>query len=470
VSTTIPQRVQSLEGLIDKVNEKIAGLEKDIRALDGELSSLSKQRQQYRLLGDICASLDQLNEMGAVDLFWGREATGYDPDAQLRRVRGVVAEFEKKIAVIEQSRTALQNNIKKESVAAFLLKDELAELLEVSERVKNEYVLERQANEIPYRPMVLPWSRQGEDEKRFRKVLFFVFLFSFLLTWVLPLLKQPEEKYKEIVVPEHIAQMIKRKQEEKQIVQKKQEQLTEKRDTNVPSKEVKPITTETQQARAVAQTKGVLAFKNNFADLMEDSAPVKMGIDARISNSGKMAAGNGGKNVPGEASQRSLITSQATGGSGGINTASLSRQGLGSGGAGGGGSGGQSITGAGVKFARVESATGAGMADDRPLSKGAGPSRTDEEIQIVFDRYKSALYRIYNRELRIDPSLRGKMVLRLTIEPDGRVSACTIKSTDLASQALSADIVDRVLKFNFGPKEGVHTLTILYPIDFLPAS
>ena len=468
MSTTIPQRVQSLEGLIDKVNEKIAGLEKDIRALDDELSSLSKQRQQYRLLGDICSSLDQLNEMGAADLFWGREATGYDPAAQLQRVRGVVAEFEKKVAVIEQSRTALQDNIKKESVAAFLLKDELAELLEVSERVKNEYVLERQANEIPYRPMVLPWSRQGEDEKRFRKVLFFVFLFSFLLTWVLPLLKQPEEKYKEIVVPEHIAQMIKRKQEEKQIVQKKQEQLTEKRDTNVPSKEVKPITTETQQARAVAQTKGVLAFKNNFADLMEDTAPVKMGIDARISNSGKVAAGNGGKNVPGEASQRSLITSQATGGSGGINTASLSRQGLGSGG--GGGSGGQSITGAGVKFARVESATGTGIADDRPLSKGAGPSRTDEEIQIVFDRYKSALYRIYNRELRIDPSLRGKMVLRLTIEPDGHVSACAVKSTDLASQALSADIVDRVLKFNFGPKEGVHTLTILYPIDFLPAS
>src|SRR5690606_26123174 len=97
-------------------------------------------------------------------------------------------------------------------------------------------------------------------------------------------------------------------------------------------------------------------------------------------------------------------------------------------------------------------------------------SRTDEEIQIVFDRYKAALYRIYNRELRRDPTLRGKMVLRITIEPDGTVSACTVESTDMNSPTLVSEIVDRVKRFNFGPKEGVPALTILYPIDFLPAS
>ena len=110
------------------------------------------------------------------------------------------------------------------------------------------------------------------------------------------------------------------------------------------------------------------------------------------------------------------------------------------------------------------------VAEARPLSKGAAPSRTDEEIQIVFDRYKAALYRIYNRELRNDPSLKGKMVLQLTIEPDGHVSACAVKSTDLNSTALSGEVVERVLKFNFGAKEGVPSITIVYPIDFLPAA
>lgn len=467
MSTTIAQREQSIKGQIARVNEKIAGLEKDIRALDDELASHARQRQQYQLLGDICLSLDKLSEMGASELFWGSSATGYDPEQQLKRVRGVVAEFEQKISVIEQSRNALQDNIKKESVALFLLQDELNEIQEAAEEVKNEYELVRQANDIPFQPMVMPWHRQGEDEKRFRKILFFAFIFSILFSWVLPLLKQPEPKYKEVVVPEHIAQIIKRRQEElKPVEQKPQEQSTEKKDEKLASKEVKPATAETQKAREVAQTKGVLAFKNNFADLMEDTSPVKMGAQARISNSGKAAAGSGsgGPYVPGEASTRSMITSQATGGSGGINTAGLSRQGVGSGG------GGQSITGAGVRFARVESATGAGAADDRPLSKGAGPSRTDEEIQIVFDRYKAALYRIYNRELRTDPTLRGKMVLRITIQPDGSVTACSVKSTDLASPALSKEVVERVLKFNFGAKEGVPALTILYPIDFLPAS
>ena len=59
----------------------------------------------------------------------------------------------------------------------------------------------------------------------------------------------------------------------------------------------------------------------------------------------------------------------------------------------------------------------------RPVAgDGAQPGRTDEEIQIVFDRHKAALYRLYNRELRNDPTLKGQMILRLTIQPDGSVS------------------------------------------------
>jgi len=36
--------------------------------------------------------------------------------------------------------------------------------------------------------------------------------------------------------------------------------------------------------------------------------------------------------------------------------------------------------------------------------------------------------------------------------------------------ALAAQVVDRVRGINFGAKEGVQTLTIVYPIDFLPAA
>jgi TonB family protein len=75
---------------------------------------------------------------------------------------------------------------------------------------------------------------------------------------------------------------------------------------------------------------------------------------------------------------------------------------------------------------------------------------------------------MYNATLRKDPTLRGKILLRITIEPGGEVSACTMQSSDLASPELVAQVVERVKKFNFGPKENVPKTTILYPIDFLP--
>ena len=138
-------------------------------------------------------------------------------------------------------------------------------------------------------------------------------------------------------------------------------------------------------------------------------------------------------------------------------------------GGGGSGSGGM----ARVQVTRATSAIG-GIGTPggaRPLGEGGpGMSRTDEEIQIVFDRYKAALYRLYNRELRKDPTLRGQMVLRLTIEADGSVSMCQLHASDMNAAELSAQVVERVRTIDFGAKEGISAITILYPIDFLPAA
>jgi hypothetical protein len=62
------------------------------------------------------------------------------------------------------------------------------------------------------------------------------------------------------------------------------------------------------------------------------------------------------------------------------------------------------------------------------------------------------------------------MVLRLTIEPDGSVSMCVLQSTDMDAPELANQVVGRVRGMNFGAKEGVQALTIVYPIDFLPAA
>jgi len=155
-----------------------------------------------------------------------------------------------------------------------------------------------------------------------------------------------------------------------------------------------------------------------------------------------------------------MVTTQGPGSSGGINLAALSRD--------VGGGGGDQITG--VQVARATSSIGGVGEPDRPLSGGPPLGRSDEEIQIVFDRHKAGLYRLYNRELRRDPTLKGQVVLRLTIEPDGTVSMCQLHASDLAAPQLSAQVVERVRTFDFGAKDGIPAITILYPIDFLPAT
>ena len=220
---------------------------------------------------------------------------------------------------------------------------------------------------------------------------------------------------------------------------------------------------------------GILAFKDQFASLAQGKIAPRLGSDARF----------GAADDVGRASSRSMSTTNTPGSSGGINLASLNRSvggggggrgggggggggGNGSGGGGGGtGGGGGGFPGVGHAISPINSIGGG----DRPKAhSGPGNSRTDEEIQIVFDRYKASFYRLYNRELRNNPALKGQMVLRLTIEPDGSVSMCVMQSTDMDAPALGTEVVNRVLKINFGAKEGVQALTISYPIDFLPAA
>jgi hypothetical protein len=227
------------------------------------------------------------------------------------------------------------------------------------------------------------------------------------------------------------------------------------------------------EAKPKVENVGILALKDKFASLAQDTVVVPLGADAR-----HVAADDVGR-----PSARSLLTSNTPGSSGGINLASLSRSvgGGGGGGAGGNGAGGVGGhgTGAGgsggggiggVGGGRVVSTISPITGADRPKARGGpGPARTDEEIQIVFDRYKASFYRLYNRELRNNPALKGQMVLRLTIEPDGSVSMCVLQSTDMDAPDLATQVVGRVRTINFGAKD-VPAVTIVYPIDFLPAA
>lgn len=452
MSQEISEQQQQINLKIETAKQRVAELENDLRRADGELDLLFTERQKYALVSEISDRLEQLKKLGGSALFWGEGYNEQSTNDHYAKVHSRVVNYDEKVREVQHRREQIKDDIQSVIAQVNILQEEILILQERAEERRNEFVIEREMTRTPYRPMIMPWTTQGEDERRFRKIaalcLLLMLLFSFFTSmWVVPIPDRDEV----VKVPERLAKLMVEKQppppppppEEK----KPEEKLADKSTPDMPAEKV---------ARKKAEKSGVLAFSKDFAELMSDSnLDKKLGTQARISNSGQQMATGG---------SRSLVVAQAGSGSTGINIGSLSR---GTGNV-GGGSGNKGI--GGVGFSRVESAIGDYQGEDRPLSEGPGPSRTDEEIQIVFDRYKSALYRIYNRKLREDPTLQGKMVLRITIEPDGSVSLCKLESSDLKTPDLEAEIVDRVKKINFGAKDGVPKITILYPIDFLPAS
>lgn len=118
------------------------------------------------------------------------------------------------------------------------------------------------------------------------------------------------------------------------------------------------------------------------------------------------------------------------------------------------------------------SASGSGLGADRSRPGYGGDARDKgrslEEIQLVMDRNKGGLYAIYNRALRRNPALQGKVVLKLTIAPSGAITACEVVSSELRDPELERKVVARVKLINFGAKD-VSAITLNYPIFFAPS-
>jgi TonB family protein len=113
---------------------------------------------------------------------------------------------------------------------------------------------------------------------------------------------------------------------------------------------------------------------------------------------------------------------------------------------------------------------GGGPGAGGTLRRGAGgkASRSIEDIKLIFDRNKGSIYTLYNRALRDDPTLQGKVVVKLTIAPSGQVLDCQLVSSELRSPDLERKLLVRIKQFDFGAR-AVDTMVVTYPIDFLPS-
>ncbi|MDJ0879372.1 MAG: AgmX/PglI C-terminal domain-containing protein [Halieaceae bacterium] len=305
----------------------------------------------------------------------------------------------------------------------------------------------------------LPWESTEQDDARYRKILRNLLIALLAFGIVMPFLPVEElSREKQEALPPHLARVVLEKKVlpppppppkpvEKKVEQKPEKPVEKKPEPKPepkPKEPPPPPVDKVEEARKVAAVSGVLAFQDALAD-MRDSVDVDSLGDTGMSRGESQAA----------KTERSIIAGAAKGGSGGIQTSNLSRD-----------TGGPALSGR--ETTKVESTIAANAADrgDSTASARLG-GRSDESIRRVMDRNKGAIFAVYNRALRKDPTLAGKLVFEMQIDPSGAISSLTLVSSELADESLTQKILARIRMIRFEAEDVVAT-TVNYSFDFLP--
>jgi periplasmic protein TonB len=301
-----------------------------------------------------------------------------------------------------------------------------------------------------YRIFDLPWTPDEDEERRLRKTARSLLIFFAVIGIVIPLIPM-SERPPPAALPEEVVKLVLEppppppEPEAKKPEPPKPEAKPEPKPVPPP----KPVDRQAE-ARKKAEKSGLLAMKDQLEDLREALGPTEMTSAPMI-----------GKVEGASRAERSVVTARTGVGSGGINTGQLSS---------GFGSGPGNLKGHAAGTAVPSFAEKIGADKEQASRSGAGgrASRSREEIEIVFDRNKSAIYSLYSRALREQPDLEGKVVVQLTIAPSGDVTDCHIVSTELNDAELERKLVARIRMFRFEAKD-VEAMTTTKPIEFFPA-
>lgn len=337
---------------------------------------------------------------------------------------------------------------------------------------------------------MLPWDAVPQDELRFKRIFYTSLGVAVVLCLIIPHIPVPQLTREqmdaraansqivhmamnahfflpETVQPPQPKEATPPKTEKKEpakVTEKTHEKIVQQEEhpahTQLPAPAVNHASSEidVQQARAKAaallkdQGLDQLASLRDMVGDQGGAAPGKV-----LSRGGDSESGT----------SRSMITSSAASGSGGLAAAGYA--GTVSSGFGGGKAGGHSKAGMHELSQSVhEEKVVSNVADTAPkVDVGGKVVRSGSDIERGFDKFNGALQALYQRALRDNPDLQGSVTLKLTITADGSVSDCQLVSSQLNNADLEAKIIMRVKMFRFDPITG-DTWTGTHTINFLP--
>ncbi|MBN2036471.1 MAG: TonB family protein, partial [Chitinispirillaceae bacterium] len=95
------------------------------------------------------------------------------------------------------------------------------------------------------------------------------------------------------------------------------------------------------------------------------------------------------------------------------------------------------------------------------------PYRRPSVLKEAIDGYANELKYIYNKRLRSGIKLSGKMLVQISIQPDGRVATARVLQSTMGDQTFEESITDRICSWKFrAVPDSVGRLDIKYPFEF----
>ena len=275
--------------------------------------------------------------------------------------------------------------------------------------------------------------------------------------------REEERKKREEQRKKELEEAKKRAEEQKKLDAERARQEAERRRAEEARRRA-----EEERRRAEAERQRIAAEKKkgeelaaslfgDLADLSTEPPPTATANNQKLVTASKETA------APKTISSPNLLTSKTASagkGTGGIDTASLSQ--IDTGGAG---------VGLETRQTTVVEDVDLGVLDPTDTSEdtvdaSGKPKRSARELNARLEASKGRFNKIYQRALRKDPTLGGKVVLKITILPSGKVSDVEVVSSDIDDKRFIKKIITAVKAIKFGARDNIGNVTATYPIDF----
>ena len=287
----------------------------------------------------------------------------------------------------------------------------------------------------------LPWLLFREDDRRFRYILCLSLLCSLAMGAIAPYIPVPERS---TAAPTELPARRVRLLEAPVRAEPRVSQLVSRPARPDPEAAPKPIA-ETRAARPPVSGTGILALGTALSRLQNRSPRT-------VTERKQIEAGDGEVE-----SRPSLLTEDLTD-LGGTVKLSVSREEM----------LGTTDLPDGPTGPLVGSKSASNPQAGAPVSAESTSLRTEGDIQAVLDRHKGEVFTLYNRALRDDPDLQGKLLIRISIDAAGRVTSCSILNSELGATELEQELVALVKGIRFGSVPGAGVVTTRIPIEFFP--